>query len=316
MRLNKPIQFAPYLCGLFVFGGTDPETNLSHYRNSFEEAFSVDRCIAVWEKVGAVPCTRACLQDPKVRREHGDVDDETDQMQLVMAEMQQANDTATSLLIHRGYRGDLLQAKLNQQKERAPLTVPLSEERQRALANAKTHGAVFAATGGMHFTHDDMFLAAEIEPTKKAIRELEKVKKKKQSDKVVKENAMAILASGKPIANLLVSEVEMLLKWHGVGDWKTGSKEQKITRWQAIVNSGVAAPDHGEWTEDDENRFQSLKNKKLTLKDTALGGRLQEQHERELKSSFLSKTAEDRAALLEELKAMHEGGDDVTEAAI
>ena len=96
--------------------------------------------------------------------------------------------------------------------------------------------------------------------------------------------------------------------------WWSG-KEQKQNRWQVILNSGVAALDHSKWTEEDENWFQSLKTKKLTLKDTALG-RLWEQNKRELKSSFLSKTAEDRAALLEELKTMHEGGGDVMEAAI
>ena len=68
-------------------------------------------------------------------------------MQVVMEEMQAANNNATDLLVLHGYQGDLLKAKLNQHKKKAPLTVPLTEERITALANAKTHGALFAATG-------------------------------------------------------------------------------------------------------------------------------------------------------------------------
>ena len=58
-----------------------------------------------------------------------------------------------------------------------------------------------------------MFIAAEITPTttKQAIKDLEKEKKKRQSSKVLKENAMAVLALGKPIANLRVGELEALL---------------------------------------------------------------------------------------------------------
>ena len=312
---NKPIQFAPYLCGLFVFGGTDPETGLSDYRNAFEEAFSTERCVAVWEKVGAVPFTRACLQDPKVRREQGDVTEEEDPMQLAMKEMQQANDNATNLLILRGYQGNLLQAKLKQHKERAALTVPLSNERQLALANAKSHGAVFAATGGTHFTCDDMFLAAEIEPTKKAIKELEKEKKRWEVLKLNQEKALAVLALGKPIANLRVSELEILLKWHDNDNWKGGNKEEKCIKWQAIVNSGAAPADIVEWTEEHNNRLQTLKSKKLTIKDTALG-RLREENERELKATFQSKTVEERQTMLEELQKMHHDSEDVKEAAI
>ena len=52
-----------------------------------------------------------------------------------------------------------------------------------------------------------------------------------------------------------------------------------------------------------------FENQKLTFKDMALG-RLHEQNERDLKSSFLSKTAEDWAASLEELNTMHVGGGD------
>ena len=63
------------------------------------------------------------------------------------------------------------------------------------------------------------------------------------------------------------------------------------------------------------NTIAIFEIKKLTLKDTALG-RLREQNERELKASFQAKSPEEQAAMIEELKRMHEGGGIVDEAAV
>jgi len=46
------------LIGLFIFGGTDPETG-GNYRNAFEAAFAKEKCLSAWRKVGAAPLTRA-----------------------------------------------------------------------------------------------------------------------------------------------------------------------------------------------------------------------------------------------------------------
>ena len=37
-----------------------------------------------------------------------------------------------------------------------------SKERIEAIANAKTHGTLYYATGGTHYNTDDMFKAAEM----------------------------------------------------------------------------------------------------------------------------------------------------------
>ena len=68
-RNNKPVSFAPSLVGLFVFGGTDPETNISGWRNAFVIAFSKEKCLHSWSKVGAAPFTMACLESETVRHE-------------------------------------------------------------------------------------------------------------------------------------------------------------------------------------------------------------------------------------------------------
>jgi len=58
-----------------VFGGCDPETGLI-VASAFEKGFFNSQNIRAWEKVGAVPLSRKCLQSPKVRRSFGDGDDD------------------------------------------------------------------------------------------------------------------------------------------------------------------------------------------------------------------------------------------------
>jgi hypothetical protein len=47
---------------LLIFGGKDGEMELE---DAFAKAFSVERNLAIWKKVGTVPLTRACLLDAK-----------------------------------------------------------------------------------------------------------------------------------------------------------------------------------------------------------------------------------------------------------
>ena len=57
--------------GLLVFGGSDPVTNQDGYENAFEAGFCERKCLEAWAKVGAAPCTMACLESTKVRHELG-----------------------------------------------------------------------------------------------------------------------------------------------------------------------------------------------------------------------------------------------------
>ena len=77
-RINdeKPISFAPHVVALFVFGGMDHVRKAVAPRNVFQDGFSHDFCLKAWAKVGAAPITRACLSNPKVRRELGDSEDD------------------------------------------------------------------------------------------------------------------------------------------------------------------------------------------------------------------------------------------------
>ncbi len=99
------------MVGLFVFGGTDPETNVGRYVDAFVDSFSKELCIAAWEAVGAVPPTRACLNNKKVSWELGN-SDSNHKIQRTMREMQFANTLSCDLLITRGFKGELLKAEI------------------------------------------------------------------------------------------------------------------------------------------------------------------------------------------------------------
>ncbi len=61
--------------GLIIYGGVDPEMNLV-VKSAFEAGFSKDACITnAWEKVSAAPLMRTCLENKKVLKSLGDVNE-------------------------------------------------------------------------------------------------------------------------------------------------------------------------------------------------------------------------------------------------
>ena len=69
----------------------------------------------------------ACLADPKVRRELGDAEDETNDL---MRALQDANELAGHLLESRGCNGRCFLVKLNEvEVDLAPITVKHSKAR-------------------------------------------------------------------------------------------------------------------------------------------------------------------------------------------
>jgi len=166
---GESTSLQPWIVGLCVFGGECPtktvEIPLS--MSAFEKGFSKEACLSAWAKVGAAPCTRACLSDKHVRRELGDADDDTNSL---MVALQEANDNAVALLTRHGYRATHLAAKMNRVAVRkSAVTVPHSKERILLLAKAKTHGEKFAVTNGDHLTSDDFFKSVEVNSRKKEI---------------------------------------------------------------------------------------------------------------------------------------------------
>ena len=89
----KAASLQPWLVGLVIFGGVDPETKREVIvTDSFAYAFSMERNLDAWSKIGAAPLMMACLLDPKVRRE---VDNANDDTNLLMVALQRANALAS-----------------------------------------------------------------------------------------------------------------------------------------------------------------------------------------------------------------------------
>ena len=92
---KKKTALNPWLVGLVVFGGVDPETVVLVWKNAFQEGFLKVQCLKACDKIGAAPMTRACLSDKKVRLTIIGVDHETN---LFMRELNNNKDAATITL--------------------------------------------------------------------------------------------------------------------------------------------------------------------------------------------------------------------------
>lgn len=99
IKQKQSTSLAPWQVGSIVFGGVDPETNII-VKSAFQKGFLREGCRHAWEKVGAVPLTRVCLLNKKVRRSLGDGSD--DYQQLILNN-QDANNVVTHALTAGGY---------------------------------------------------------------------------------------------------------------------------------------------------------------------------------------------------------------------
>ena len=267
-RINdeKPVSFAPYMVALFVFGGTDHVTKAVAPRNAFQDGFSREWCLKAWAKVGAAPITRACLSDPKVRRELGDSEDDLGQkMRLI----QDLNDRAVAGLNARGWNGSAFAGKIKER--RAVLTRPISQPNTRArqedIAAATSTGARYHATGGGHITSDDMFKSIEVGKRNAEAAQLEKEKKSRLEKMELEEECHGILyqlaedgkdPNGKQLKRLLrwqekksTRVAEDLLVWNAIC-----AEHEAIGTTDEIIS---ALPSVKRWTLAEEERLIWLK---------------------------------------------------------
>ena len=172
-----------------VFGGCDPETGLI-VASAFEKGFSKAQNICTWEQVGAVPLSRKCLQSPKVRRSTGDGDD--DQQALVHLIVEH-NVIACNALTMEGYTGNMMKITLKPIEHMTCVTLPHMQDQIELLCQAKSHGNIFAATGGVHLTSNDIFMGIVLKQRKILREKLAKEKTLRQRQERTESNALAIL---------------------------------------------------------------------------------------------------------------------------
>jgi hypothetical protein len=105
VKQDKTVSVPQHKHGLLVFGGIDVDTGLE-IPSAFELGFSRQRCLDSWAKIGAVPLTRKCLNEPQVRKS---MNLNKDYAELVNS-VQEANEYAVYALTESGYDGSKLQA--------------------------------------------------------------------------------------------------------------------------------------------------------------------------------------------------------------
>ena len=172
-------------------------------RNTLAETFDKASNKHSWGEVSAVPHTRKCLTNSKVR--HNGTN-EWDPNFNVYQDIQFQNDYSTTQLNVMGCRGDILRVqfcpdKISERKVLVPVTVANTREHQEALAAAHTHGKKFFMTGGKHVTSDNMFKAVEL-----IRRKAEAAEREKDKNSWVEYHARHEAAL--PIVDLLKNELE------------------------------------------------------------------------------------------------------------
>jgi hypothetical protein len=237
MRKKVSLSLQPKLVGLPLFGGFDADSECHVDVSAFEQAFSRQKCVASFERIGAATkdcVTRACLQDKQVMTAIGDGPEETDMLHLAV---QTANNNAVHQLIQAGYDAEHLRATIVVKEHKERVTEPNTVARQVAPVNAKGHGGRFHVTGGAHMTCDDLFIAAEMSARREQMEGYEKKKKLALQLQDVEEKALAILGQEKAVQSLTVKELEVLLAWHQAPKVTGAKKAEKLVQWQNIVAS-------------------------------------------------------------------------------
>jgi hypothetical protein len=98
--------------GLICYGGVCPDSGVM-LENALQAAFNTTSNLHSWSKVGAIPYTKKCLSNPKVRHDGTDAN----HMQFdIYQDIQSQNHNSTMQLSVIGYSGNVLCAKLIPEK--------------------------------------------------------------------------------------------------------------------------------------------------------------------------------------------------------
>ncbi len=83
------------------------------------------------------------------------------------------------------------------------------------LSQAKTHGSIFAATGGVHLTANDIFKGIVLKQWKAARKKLAREKTVCERQEKVERNAMIIqVTKGGDVTKLTGADLTVLLTWY------------------------------------------------------------------------------------------------------
>ena len=226
------LSMQPWLAGLMVFGGADPDTGYFAETSTFEFGFLRAHCKNAWENIGDAPSKMAFLSYPKVRQQLGDTNDHTNDL---MHDLHDANDLAVFKLHQHGFDGSMLRTRIEKVPETAPITVKNSQSWVKALEKEKTRGAKFTATGVGHVKSNETFKATEMGVRENDIKAMEGDKKDRKKLMDVKDKVMEVLARvGCEYDQLKLTELIDILRWHQIPPDEIDGKDSNYDKWQDI----------------------------------------------------------------------------------
>ncbi len=265
---DKTRSLAPCLVGLIIFGGKDPETGLI-VESAIQRGFSHVHNINAWAKVGAVPLSRSCLQNPKVHHATGDGNDEQQALVQLIVEH---NTIACNVLSLEGYNGNVMKITLKPIQRTIIVTAPHTQERIELLSQAKRHGNIFATTGGVHLTANDIFKSIVLKQCKVQREKLAKEKIVRERQEKIETNAKIIQAAkGGDVTKLTSSDLTILLTWYQHPRAAGMKKDEKLAAWVAIVDSGREPPLFEQLTHTDNAKLLEVQSDIVEMAHTALG---------------------------------------------
>ena len=145
------------------------------------------------------------------------------------------------------------------------------------MRRATTHTKEFLATKGEHVMTDDFFVSAQTNINEFDIERLTKEKKKRLKATEVDAEARAVLVKRSYAIQTLAfdslnrTELDCLLRWHGVVPGAKMLKETKVSKLKRLFESNPDPPPRDLWTAENKERLQSLKEMEISLEDTAVG---------------------------------------------
>ena len=194
-----------------------------------------------------------------------------------------------------GYAGNLLAVKIEDDREEAvPLTQPQSKERIEVMRRATTHMKKFLATKGEHVMTDDFFFSAQTNINEFDIEQLTKEKKKRLKATEVDEVTRAVLVKRSfaiqtsTFDSLNKTELDCLLRWHGVVPGAKMLKEMKVSKLKRIFESIPNLLLRDLWTAENKECLQILKEMEISLEEDTAVGRKKIVLEQKLNAAMLS----------------------------
>jgi hypothetical protein len=265
---DAPRSLLPWIVGLVVFSGEDPKTGLI-VGSAFEKGFSKAQNIGTWEKVGAVPLSRKSLSSSKARRSIGNGNDNQQALVHLIVEH---NIIACNALTLEGYNGDVMKITLKSIERSNVITALHTQDRIELLSQAKAHGNIFTATGGVHLTVNDIFQGIALIQQKILREKLVKDKTLRERQEKNQNVALDILQrKGENLTMLTLAGLTALLMWHQHPKVARMLKEAKFVAWMGIKNSGKNPPSFKRWTDANEEQMLSAQSDIVKMAHMAIG---------------------------------------------